>query len=164
MHRSGREGVFFSAGLGPFSQTARLQGLPLPRGGLDPCGVSTLFPAASRPPRAPRHFPNSRHYYSTQVTPVVSRRAGKKPGGASEDQMGQGRERGGGGGPPCKKFRETPRTPPPSPFRLMLCYAKSLQSCPTLCDPIDGSPPGSPIPGILQARTLEWGAIAFSGS
>ena len=40
--------------------------------------------------------------------------------------------------------------------------AKSLQSCPTLCDPIDGSPPGSPIPGILQARTLEWGAIAFS--
>ena len=40
--------------------------------------------------------------------------------------------------------------------------AKSLQSCPTLCNPIDGSPPGSPIPGILQARTLEWGAIAFS--
>ena len=40
--------------------------------------------------------------------------------------------------------------------------AKSLQSCPTLCDPIDGSPPGSPIPGILQARTLEWDAIAFS--
>ena len=38
--------------------------------------------------------------------------------------------------------------------------AKSLQSCPTLCDPIDGSPPGSPVPGILQARTLEWGAIA----
>ena len=40
--------------------------------------------------------------------------------------------------------------------------AKSLQSCPTLCDPIDGSPPGSSVPGILQARTLEWGAIAFS--
>ena len=40
--------------------------------------------------------------------------------------------------------------------------AKSLQSCPTLCDPIDSSPPGSPIPGILQARTLEWVAIAFS--
>ena len=40
--------------------------------------------------------------------------------------------------------------------------AKSLQACPTLCDPIDGSPPGSPIPGILQARVLEWGAIAFS--
>ena len=39
--------------------------------------------------------------------------------------------------------------------------AKSLQLCPTLCDPIDGSPPGSPIPGILQARVLEWGAIAF---
>ena len=40
--------------------------------------------------------------------------------------------------------------------------AKSLQSCPTLCDPIDGSPPGSAIPGILQARTLQWVAIAFS--
>ena len=40
--------------------------------------------------------------------------------------------------------------------------AKSLQSCPTLCDPIDGSPSGSPIPGILQARTLEWVAISFS--
>ena len=39
--------------------------------------------------------------------------------------------------------------------------AKSLQSCPTLCDPIDGSPPGSPVPGILQARTLEWAAISF---
>ena len=39
---------------------------------------------------------------------------------------------------------------------------KLLQSCPTLCDPIDGSPPGSPIPGILQAKTLEWVAISFS--
>ena len=42
--------------------------------------------------------------------------------------------------------------------------AKSLQSCPTLCDPIDGSPPGSPTPGILQARTLEWIAIFFSNA
>ena len=40
--------------------------------------------------------------------------------------------------------------------------AKSLQSCLTLCDPIDGSPPGSPVPGILQARTLEWVTISFS--
>ena len=40
--------------------------------------------------------------------------------------------------------------------------AKSLESCPTLCDPIDGSPPGSPVPGILQARTLEWVANSFS--
>ena len=48
-----------------------------------------------------------------------------------------------------------------------ICYtaaAKSLQSCPTLCHPIDGSPPGSPIPGILQARTLEWVAISFSNA
>ena len=42
--------------------------------------------------------------------------------------------------------------------------AKSLQSCPTLCDPIDGSPPGSPVPGILQARTLGWVAISFSNA
>ena len=42
--------------------------------------------------------------------------------------------------------------------------AKLLQLCPTLCDPIDGSPPGSPIPGILQARTLEWVAISFSNA
>ena len=42
--------------------------------------------------------------------------------------------------------------------------AKSLQSCPTLCDPRDGSPPGSPVPGILQARTLEWVAISFANA
>ena len=42
--------------------------------------------------------------------------------------------------------------------------AKLLQSCPTLCDPIDGRPPGSPIPGILQARILELGAISFSSA
>ena len=44
-------------------------------------------------------------------------------------------------------------------YYIFIAAAKSLQSCPTLCDPIDGSPPGSPIPGILQARTLEWLAI-----
>ena len=42
--------------------------------------------------------------------------------------------------------------------------AKSLQSCPTLCDPIDGSSPGSPVPGILQTKTLEWVAISFSNA
>ena len=42
--------------------------------------------------------------------------------------------------------------------------AKLLQSCPTLCDPIDGSPPGSPVPGILQARILEWVAVSFSNA
>ena len=57
-----------------------------------------------------------------------------------------------------KKVGKTTR-----PFRCAAAAAKSLQLCPTLCDPIDGSPPGSPDPGILQARTLEWGAIAFSG-
>ena len=47
---------------------------------------------------------------------------------------------------------------------IIAAAAKSLQSCLTLCDPIDGSPPGSPIPGILQARTLEWVAISFSNA
>ena len=46
----------------------------------------------------------------------------------------------------------------------MLCYAKSLPSCPTLCDPIDGSLPGFPVPGILQAKTLEWVASSFSNA
>ena len=47
-------------------------------------------------------------------------------------------------------------------FETAAAAAKSLQSCPTLCDPIDGSPPGSAVPGISQARTLEWVAISFS--
>ena len=50
------------------------------------------------------------------------------------------------------------------PLKTSATAAKSLQSCPTLCDPIDGSPPGSNIPGILQARTLEWVAISFSNA
>ena len=49
-------------------------------------------------------------------------------------------------------------------FFMAAAAAKSLQSCPTLCDPIDGSPPGSPVLGILQARTLEWVAISFSNA
>ena len=47
---------------------------------------------------------------------------------------------------------------------LRAAAAKSLQSCPTLCDPIDSSPPGAAVPGILQARTLEWVAISFSNA
>ena len=54
-------------------------------------------------------------------------------------------------------YQPLSRTEPPATNA-----AKSLQSCPTLCNPIDGSPPGFPIPGILQARVLEWGATAFS--
>ena len=52
--------------------------------------------------------------------------------------------------------------PSPTGSAAAAAAAKSLQSCPTLCDPIDSSPPGSPAPGILQARTLEWVAISFS--
>ena len=46
----------------------------------------------------------------------------------------------------------------------VIAAAESLQSCPTLCNPVDSSPPGSPVPGILQARTLEWVAISFSNA
>ena len=49
-------------------------------------------------------------------------------------------------------------------FTSFAAAAKSLQSCPTLCDPTDGSPPGSPVPGILQARILEWVAFSFSNA
>ena len=57
----------------------------------------------------------------------------------------------------CKRFTHFPNV-------NAAAATKSLQSYPTLCDPIDGSPPGSPVPGILQARTLEWVAISFSNA
>ena len=59
------------------------------------------------------------------------------------------------GGSPSLGLLETPQ---------VAAAAKSLQSCPTLCNPIDGSSPGSPVPGVLQARTLEWVAIFFSNA
>ena len=58
------------------------------------------------------------------------------------------------------KFSKTFLSLPCGILSMAAAAAKSLQSCPTLCDPIDGSPPGSPVPGILQARTLEWVAIS----
>ena len=54
--------------------------------------------------------------------------------------------------------------PIPFTFNPAAAAAKSLQSCPTLCDPIDGNLPASPVPGILQARTMEWVAISFSSA
>ena len=57
-----------------------------------------------------------------------------------------------------------PWTEEPGGLQSAAAAAKSLQSCPTLCDPMDGSLPGSPVPGILQARTLEWAAISFSNA
>ena len=62
-----------------------------------------------------------------------------------------------------RKKQESAVSRKPSP-KAAAAAAKSRQSCPALCDPIDGSPPGSPIPGILQARTLEWAAISFSNA
>ena len=62
-----------------------------------------------------------------------------------------------------KKLKKIKKERNPT-FLIAAAAAKSLQLCPTLCDPIDGSPPGSPVPGILQARTLEWVAISFSNA
>ena len=81
--------------------------------------------------------------------------------GDSGSIPGLGRSAGEGNGHPLLLL--------PSIFPSIIVFAssataKSLQSCPTLCDPIDGSPPGSPIPGILQATTLEWVAISFSNA
>ena len=56
------------------------------------------------------------------------------------------------------------KTSKPGDVMHSMLLLLSLQSCPTLCDPIDDSPPGSPVPGILQARTLEWVAISFSNA
>ena len=63
--------------------------------------------------------------------------------------------------PPCMGFSRQKYW---SGMPLPSAAAKSLQSCPTLCDPINSSPPGSPIPGIFQARTLEWVAISFANA
>ena len=79
--------------------------------------------------------------------------------GARDDPEGWDGKGGGGGfrmGNTC--------TPMADSCECMAIAAKSLQSCPTLCDPIDSSPPGSPVPGILQARTLEWVVISFSNA
>ena len=76
---------------------------------------------------------------------------------------------------PALQVDSLPIEPPEKPQSAFLLWklkqsaaaavaAKSLQLCPTLCDPVDGSPPGSPVPGILQARTLEWVAISFSNA
>ena len=66
--------------------------------------------------------------------------------------------------PMDRSSKQNKETQPLSDTLDAAAAAKSLQSCPTLCDPIDGSPPGSPVPGILQARTLEWVAISFSNA
>ena len=69
--------------------------------------------------------------------------------------------------PSCHRSSRPPapcHTARPIKRRTATAAAKSLQSCPTLCDPTDGSPPGSSVPGILQARTLEWVAISFSNA
>ena len=64
----------------------------------------------------------------------------------------------------CALQQESHCSEKPPAAAAAAAAAKSLQSCPTLCDPIDGSPPGSPVPGILQGRTLEWITISFSSA
>ena len=66
--------------------------------------------------------------------------------------------------PTALQVSSLPAELPGKPIYMYAAAAKSLQSCLTLCDPIDSSPPGSPVLGILQARTLEWVAISFSNA
>ena len=75
----------------------------------------------------------------------------------TDTESNEGRERG-------KKETKEGKQVFKVKYQLSAAAAKSLRSCPTLCNPIDGSPPGSPVPGILQARTLEWVAISFSNA
>ena len=72
------------------------------------------------------------------------------------------RTKAGRGHGPLPTRSEERGPPPPSDEPAAAAAAKLLQSCPTLCDPMDCSPPGSSVHGIFQARTVEWGAIAFS--
>ena len=82
-------------------------------------------------------------------------------GGLQEQDAGVPR----GGGVMCpEKIGRGAQGSPGTRCEAVAAAAKSLQSCPTLCDPIDGSPPGSSVPGILQERTLEWVAISFSNA
>ena len=67
-------------------------------------------------------------------------------------------------GPYEERHREETTGPQVHRLEAAAAAAKSLQLCPTLCDPTEGSPPGFPVPGILQARTLEWVAISFSNA
>ena len=115
--------VFFWAGLCPFSQTARLQGSHFPGavwtlGGFQPYflprpgplvpPVTSQIPGITTPPKSPLLWPGEPARSREEPPRTKWAREGKEVGAAA---------------PPCKKFRETPRTPPPSPFRLMLCYA-----------------------------------------
>jgi len=77
---------------------------------------------------------------------------------------GEEREGGTNGASSMETYIQFSSVQSLSRVRLFATAAKSLQSCPTLCDPIDGSPPGSPVPGILQTRTLEWVAITSSNA
>ena len=76
----------------------------------------------------------------------------------------KGRKRGKEAGRERKREKEPLRKCFVPLAAAAVAAAKSLQSCPTLCNPTDGSPPGSPVPEILQARTLEWVAVSFSNA
>ena len=98
--------------------------------------------------------------------------SGKSPGGGNDNSLQDSCLENSTDRGTCQAMvfgvikRHSDRTEPLTLLKLKIDYAaaKSLQSCPTLCDPIDGSPSGSPVPGILQARTLEWVAISFSNA
>ena len=103
------------------------------------------------------------HRVSDAIQPSHPLSSPSPPANAGDPGLipGSGRSSGEGHGNPLQySCLETPMDPRHAGFPRG--DAKSLQSCLTLCNPIDGSPPGSPVPGILQARVLEWVAISFS--
>ena len=94
------------------------------------------------------------HKFGSRLKEIWGRVCGEFP---EQLKGSSGQPLGGARVPQIKPWHLFPTTRPPP----LAAAAKSLQSCPTLCDSRDSSPPGSPVPGILQARTLEWGAISF---
>ena len=108
---------------------------------------------------APIHWPLDAKSRLIRKDPDVGKDWRQEEKGTTEDEMVGWHHRLNG-----HEFEQTPGDGEGQGSLACCSPAKSLQSCPTLCDPIDGSPPGSPIPGILQARTLEWDAISFSNA
>ena len=121
-------------------------------------------------PQFPFHLPGSEcrdAEFSLGELIRIIRRAALHPGCSAENSHAVvfGKMFPSLGGPqPCEHRVVFLVWPPGLLQSAAAAAAKSLQSCPTLCNPIDSSPPGSPIPGILQARTLEWVAISFSNA
>ena len=135
---------------GRLSQTARLQGSHFPGAVWTLGGFQPYFLPRPGPLFSQRHFPNSRHYYFIQVTLVLARRAARSREETPRTKWAREGKEVGAAAPPCKKIRETPRTPPPSPSRLITHPTSS----PFPAKPRAGSSPHSPLDVPLN-KTIE---------